>query len=58
MMVDDPRRDRTKQFVVRDSCRNISTGGVHHVGEPLAQQSVHRLDRIDTAAAGSVALGT
>ena len=32
--------------------------GVHHIGEPLAQQSVHRLDRIDAAAARSVAIGS
>ena len=32
--------------------------GVHHIGVPLAQQLVHRLDRIDTAAARSVAIGS
>ena len=32
--------------------------GVHHIGEPLAQQSVHRLDRIDAAAAWTVAISS
>ncbi len=58
MAVDDPCRDRTKQFVVRDRVEILRQVGVHHVGEPLAQQSVHRLDRIDAAAARSIAIGS
>ena len=58
MAVDDPRRDRAKKFVVRDRIQILRQVGVHHIGEPLAQQSVHRLDRIDAAAARSVAIGS
>ena len=31
--------------------------GVHHIGEPLAEQSVHHLDRVNTTAARAVAIG-
>src|SRR5437867_4129369 len=58
MAVDDPRGNRTQELVVRDRIEILRQVGVHHVGEPLAQQSVHRLDRIDAAAARSVTIGT
>jgi hypothetical protein len=43
---------------VRNRVEILRQIGVHHIGEPLAQQLVHRLDRIDTAAARSVAIGS
>ena len=51
MTIDDPRRDRAQQGVVRDRVEILGYIGVYHIGEPLAQQSVHHFDRIDGAAA-------
>jgi site-specific DNA recombinase len=57
MAIDNPRRDRAKQLGVRDRVEVLRQVGVHHIGEPLAKQSVHRLDRIRTTAARPVAIG-